>query len=104
MERLLSRIAAKAGKFALRKLFGFQFGPLLEQNLDQHIELEISPAEAVDGGEKGITYKRGNKTKKLMVKIPPGVKPGTKIRLRGVGAVEDNKEQGDLYLHIKIKG
>ena len=37
-----------------------------------------------------------------MVKIPPGVKPGTKIRLRGMGAVGD-KKQGNLYLHIKIK-
>ncbi len=103
MERLLSRIAVKVGKFALRQLFGVQFEPLPGQNLDQHIELEISPTEAAAGGEKSIIYKRSNKTKKLMVKIPSGVKPGTKIKLRGVGAVGD-KEQGDLYLHIKIKG
>ncbi len=102
MERLLSRIAAKVGKFALRQLFGFQNDPLLEQNLNQHIELEISSTEAAAGGEKGITYKRGNKTKRLRVKIPPGIKPGTKIRLRGVGVI-DNKRKGDLYLHIKIK-
>ncbi len=102
MERLLSRIAVKVGKFALHKLFGFQDDPLLEQNLDQHIELEISSTEAAAGGEKGITYKRDNRAKRLRVKIPPRVKPGTKIRLRGAGAVEDDR-QGDLYLHIKIK-
>lgn len=103
MERLLSRIAVKVGKFALRKLLGFQFEPLSGQNLDQHIELEISPVEAAAGAEKGVTYKRGNETRKLRVKIPPGVKPGTKIRLRGLGAVE-GKKSGDLYLQIKIKG
>lgn len=103
MERLLSRIAVKVGRLALSKLFGFQFEPLPKPNLDQHIELEVSPDEAAAGGEKGVTYKRGSQTKKLMVKIPSGVKPGTQIRLRGAGAVED-KKQGDLYLHIRIKG
>jgi len=42
------------------------------------------------------------KTKKLMVKIPAGVKPGTKIRLKGMGITAD-KKTGDLYLHIKVK-
>jgi len=103
LERLLTRIAVKIGKYALRKLFGFQYEALPKQSLDQHIELEISPAEATTGGEKSVTYKRGNKTKKLMVKIPPTVKPGTKIRLKGMGTVE-GKKSGDLYLHIKVKG
>ena len=103
MERLLSRIAVKVGKFALRKLFGLQDNLLPGQNLDQHIELELSPTEAAAGSEKSITYQRGNQTKRLKVKIPPGVKPGTKIRLRGVGAA-GKKQQGDLYLQIRIKG
>ena len=102
IERLLTRAAVKIGKYALRKLFGFQYEALPKQSLDQHIELEISSAEASAGCEKGITYKRGNKTKKLMVKIPSGVKAGTKIRLKGTGMIED-KKSGDLYLHIKVK-
>jgi DnaJ-class molecular chaperone len=102
MERLLSRVVLKIGRFALRKLFGFDYEPLLKTQLDQHIELEISPAEAASGGEKQVTYKRGKKTKKLMVDIPSGVKPGTKIRLKGMG-VKEGKKSGDLYLHIKVK-
>ncbi len=103
IERLFSRIAMKVGKYALRRLFGFEYEPLPKQNLDQHIELDISPAEARAGDEKQVTYKRGKQTKRLMVKIPPGVKPGTKIRLKGMGIV-DNKKAGDLYLHVKVKG
>jgi len=102
IERLLSRITLKIGKYALRKLLGVQFEPLPKQNLDLNIELEISPDEAATGCEKGITYKRDKKTKKLMVRIPAGVKPGTKIRLKGMGITED-KKSGDLYLHIKVK-
>jgi len=103
IERLLTRVAIKIGKYTLRKLFGFQYEPLPKQSLDRYIELEISPAEASTGCEKTITYKRDNKTKKLMVKIPSGVKPGTKIRLKGMGIIED-KKSGDLYLHIQVKG
>ncbi len=96
------RLLMKMGKFALRKLFSMQFEPLPGQNLDQHIELEISQDEAAAGGEKQVVYKRGKETKKLMVKIPPGVKSGTKIRLKGMGLAE-GKSTGDLYLHVKVK-
>ena len=103
MERLLSRATARIGKYALRKLFGLQYESLPKQSLDQHIELKISPSEANTGCEKGIIHRRGKKTKKLMVKIPQGIKSGTKIRLKGMGREED-KKCGDLYLHIKVKG
>jgi len=101
--RLISKIVFKIGGYALRKLFAFEYEPLPEQSLDRHIDLEISPTEAARGGEKQVSYKRDKSTKKLMVKIPSGVKSGAKIRLKGMGPIE-NKKSGDLYLHIKVKG
>ncbi|GAI91854.1 unnamed protein product [marine sediment metagenome] len=65
-------MAAKVGKYALRRLFGLQYESLPKQSLDQHIELKISPSEANTGCEKGIIHRRGKKAKKLMVKIPQG--------------------------------
>ncbi len=103
IERLITRAAVKIGKYALGKLFGLQYEPLPKQTLDQHIELEVSSAEATTGCEKSITHKRGRETKRLMVQVPPGVKPGTKIRLKDMGMVEDRKS-GDLYLYIKVRG
>ena len=102
IERLLYKITAKISSFALRKLFGLHYESPAKQNLDLHIELEVSPAEAATGGEQAVTYERGKKTKKLMVKIPADIKSGAKIRLKGMGII-DGKKSGDLYLHIRVK-
>ena len=100
-ERQFFNIADKTGRFFLRRLLGTDFTPLDRRQLDQHIDLELSPDEAAAGGEKEVVYKRDRQKKRLMVKIPPGVKHGTKIRLKGMGLIKD-RYSGDLYLHIKI--
>jgi len=102
LERWLLKIASRIGRFVLTNLFGLQGASLPTPNLDHHVDFEISRAEADAGGEKQVTYQRGGESKKLAVKIPPGVKTGTKIRLKGMGMVAGNKT-GNLYLHIRIK-
>jgi len=84
--------------FALKRLFGVE-PPVV---LDRHLELEIAREEVEKGGEKPITYKRNRRKKRLVVKIPAGIKSGTKIRLKGMGN-KKGKKSGDLYLHIRIK-
>lgn len=101
-ERFFSWIIAGVGKFVMKMLFGFQYDSLSRQNLDYHTELEISPDEAAAGGEKLVTYKRNGQDKKLVVKVPSGVKPGTRIRLKHMGMTTGDKS-GDLYLHIRLK-
>jgi DnaJ-class molecular chaperone len=101
--KLLSRLAAKTGKFIMGKLLSGEPGTVAPSSLDQHREIEISASEAASGSEKRVTYKQGTESKKLMVKIPAGVKTGTKIRLKGMGQTESNKS-GDLYLHVRVKG
>ena len=52
----------------------------------------------------GTLYFLKKKSKKLVVKIPPGVRDGQRIRLAGMG--EDGKgggKPGDLYLKVQIK-
>lgn len=103
MERAFSRVAVGLGRFLLKRVFGLKFEePKAEKNLDKHLGLEISRAEAVSGGEIPIVYRRGRKKTKLMVKIPAGVKTGTKIRLKKMGRVK-GRRTGDLYLHVKVK-
>jgi hypothetical protein len=96
----LERQLSKVGRFALKRLFGVDIGP--PPMLDKHLELEILRREAERGGEREVKYKRNGRRKKLLVKIPAGIRSGTRIRLRGMGAQEGQKS-GDLYLHVKIK-
>jgi len=98
--RQVSKVAAKMSRFALKRLFGVDLEPPLA--LDRHVELEIPRGEAASGGEREVSYKRNGRKKKLMVKIPAGVRSGTKIRLKGMGA-QKGKKSGDLYLHVRIK-
>ena len=100
LERQLNKVAAKMSRFALKRLFGVDLE--LPVVLDRHIELEISNAEAESGGEGQIIYKRNGRQKKLVVKIPAGIRSGTRIRLKGMGN-KKGKKSGDLYLHVRVK-
>lgn len=98
MERVATGILNKITRFILKKLFGIEYKP----DLNIQTELEIIPQEALSGVEKEITYQRGNRKKKLLVKIPAGIEAGAKIRLKGMGLVQKNLK-GDLIIHIKIR-
>ncbi|MFP4138064.1 MAG: DnaJ C-terminal domain-containing protein [Halomonas sp.] len=79
---------------------------------DLHHRLAIFLEEAYSGVEKSISLgvpevdERGrvvHRERTLNVKIPPGVAPGQKIRLRGQGGPGvGGGEPGDLYLEIAI--
>ncbi len=62
----------------------------------------LHPDEAHSGGP--YAYYHRDREKKLVVKVPPGIKGGQKIRLARMGS--DGKSgggAGDLYLTIRIK-
>lgn len=101
IERWAARVTMKLGNFVLKKLFGVQYQEP-QPNLDEYHELIISLEEASRGGEKRFNYKIGKKTKKLMVRIPPGIQTGTQIRLRGMGQ-KNGQKTGDLYLRIRLE-
>lgn len=65
---------------------------------DVEQELEISLTEAFQGTRR-IINKDG---RRLEVKIPPGAKTGTKVRVRGEGSRGFGGRTGDLYLKIKV--
>jgi curved DNA-binding protein len=97
MDRLLVRVVNGFIKLTLRMLFGVSLDTP-KPGIDKHQTFELSASEAASGVEKSVSVKNGLRIKKLMVKVPAGVKSGTNIRLSGMG-----KKGGDLYLDVKIE-
>jgi DnaJ-class molecular chaperone len=62
----------------------------------------ISPTEARQGARKHLRYSRGGQVEEVIVTIPPGIRPGTKLRLRGKGLTGKTGVPGDLYLRIHV--
>lgn len=64
----------------------------------------ITAAEARLGVKKRFEFRRGARVEEVLVTIPAGVQPGTKLRLRGKGLDGERGAPGDLYLRIEIGG
>lgn len=85
--------------FDLGEIFGRGRRVKVEERKEARYELVISPEEALRGTKK-ILRRRG---KALEVKIPPGVRTGSVVRLRDALRVTDG-EPGDILIHIKVRG
>lgn len=98
---LLLRFFSKVIRFTLKRMLGVQELPWQSKGEDLYHEIYISQKEAASGVDKKIKYKRGRERKKLIVKVPPGVTQGTKLRLKGMGL--EGRTPGDLFITVKIK-
>ena len=99
---LLLRLAGKLIKFALKKMLGTQEFSRQNNGEDLHHKITLTQKEATAGGEKEIKYKRGKERKRLLVKVPAGVKEGTRMKLKGMGL--KGEPPGDLYVTVRISG
>jgi curved DNA-binding protein len=88
--RFLSGIA-QIGKWLLGKA---------ETDVTQPLELTAS--EAAQGGSRRIAIQTDGKMEEIILKVPPGIKSGTKLRLKGKGRSSPNGTRGDLYLHVNV--
>ncbi|MDP2920369.1 MAG: DnaJ domain-containing protein [Dehalococcoidia bacterium] len=66
---------------------------------DIDYEITITAEQAKKGMEKDLV----RKGKRLRVKIPAGIKPGTRIRLRNARMTTD-RVLGDIYIRVLVKG
>jgi DnaJ-class molecular chaperone len=72
-----------------------------ERGKDWHDAIALDPRQAQEGGKLKYVHRRKNR--ELLVTIPPGIRDGQRVRLRGMG--EEGKgggEPGDLYLKVQI--
>jgi DnaJ-class molecular chaperone len=86
-------------RFMLKKIGGVQ---LPEDGADIHDNLYLAAQQALQGGP--FAYYLRRRSKKLVVKIPPGIREGQRIRLAGMGETgKDGGKPGDLFLKIHIR-
>jgi DnaJ-class molecular chaperone len=98
---LLLRLIGKVVRFTLKRMLGVRELSWRSKGEDLQHVIYLSEEEALAGIDKKIKYKKGREKKKLIVKVPPGVTRGTKIRLRGMGL--EGQTPGDLLITVKIK-
>ena len=95
-------VLGKVIKFFLKKVTGVE---LPERGKDWYDTVSLSLEKARDGAEVEYSYKKWGKPKNLMVKIPPKIRDGQRIRLRAMGSPgKAGGEPGDLYLQVQIRG
>ena len=89
----------KLGKKVFEKLGGVEFA---EDGKDITDTIRVDGELAAEGGP--YAYFHRDRQKKLVVKIPAGVRTGQKVRLAGMGQQgKGGGKNGDLYLQVKIK-
>ena len=69
-------------------------------NLDAQATINLGFADAYRGCEKSLMVNQ----ERVQVRIPPGVKDGSRLRLKGKGNSQPGTgRRGDLYLSIKLQ-
>lgn len=81
------------------------FGRRTTKGQDSEADIELTIEEVAQGTARNVhVTKPGSKPKTLQVKIPPGVRAGSKVRVPGEGGPSvSGGVPGDLYLKVKIK-
>jgi DnaJ-class molecular chaperone len=70
--------------------------------LNLRFHLTITAQEAAAGVRKRVTFMRGDQLEELMVTIPPAMRSGTRLRLKGKGLKGGAGSRGDLYLRVTV--
>jgi curved DNA-binding protein CbpA len=100
--RLVSWAGRKLFGFLLKRIVGKAGEPAEKADLDIAFALPMAREEASGPAIKEVSYRLDGKTESLKVKIPPGVRDGMTLRLRGKGK-RQGQNVGDLYLKVKLE-
>jgi DnaJ-class molecular chaperone len=103
--RVLGRVVRTALGMLGRRLLGLPArSRLYAGRSDVTFPLRLTAVEADRGGRKRVTLHRADGDDEVLVTIPPGVRSGTRLRLRGKGRALGAGERGDAYLVVDVGG
>ena len=79
-------------------------GPRSQKGRDIEHLVELTLEEAYHGATRRVSIKEGGHARSIDVRIPVGVKDGSRVRAAGEGASGANGGvSGDLYLRVQIR-
>lgn len=94
---------SRTSSFDIGSMFSNRRSKSVKGN-DIESEIEISLIEAYEGASKTISLNVSGEIKTISVKIPAGILPGKKIKIREQGGKGSRGgKNGDLLLKVKIK-
>lgn len=99
----LKRLGQKVGRFLFgdKKALPDESRKVNIQPEDLTYDLTLPSEDALRGTWVTIAVDRGVGQERLKVRIPPGTRSGTRLRLKGKGARRDHGS-GDLYLTVHL--
>jgi membrane associated rhomboid family serine protease len=74
-----------------------------QDSADLYAMVAVSAFEARAGAHKLVSVPHGFQKRLLRVHVPPGVREGTLLRLKGLGSLLPDGRRGDLLLRIAIQ-
>ena len=92
---ILARAANRLAQYFLKKAIGRATG----KGADIYETITLDEREAGRGAD--VVYLDQRRSREVKIAIPPGIREGQTIRLKGMGSGPDGR--GDLYLKVEIR-
>jgi curved DNA-binding protein len=77
-------------------------GEMDEPPSDAEGEVTLTLPEVLSGTTREVAVGERSKTRRVEVKIPPGVREGSRVRVAGAGGAGSRGRRGNLYLRVRI--